>query len=291
LRGELYAIGGQAESGLLAQTLRYRRDAYSWSPLADKPSAASHLRAGVMQGRIVVPGGCGADGNALEAVESYEPDTDTWTVLAAELPAPVCDYALAAHEGSLYLFGGRAAPGAATATRAVWRLRPEATSWEPQPDMPGERAALSAVTLSDGIHLLGGQDRSGAATQDHWLFDPDLPSRPWRFGQPSLPSLPEPRAAFAAVGVLGGIWIIGGGLDRPLDAIVWDGRGSTWSHEPAVLPNPEGPPSPQRGVGIAFEGGKTVVVAGGESAAGRLLDLHLAYIRRFETIFVPARGR
>jgi hypothetical protein len=221
----------------------------------------------------------------VNVVEAYVPARDEWGALPS-LPVPVCGYGLVEMDGKAYLFGGRQRRDEPQSVSAgVWSLDPDATSWTVEAEMPLPRSDLAAVVDWRGeVHVLGGRDRQDELTTSHWIYNPTRSDRPWRESDP----LPEGRAGLSAFSFTHRLYVVGGGWDRKVDALVWE-PGGDWRWEPDLLPNPRGPagiPVPQRDAGLAtVDGGATIVLAGGRSADGRLLDGHLRI--KLERLFFP----
>ncbi|MFQ5460436.1 MAG: kelch repeat-containing protein, partial [Anaerolineae bacterium] len=236
VEGRLYAIGGagagdpQGATPVSTDTLVYDPQGLEWRALAPKPHGVHDAKAKALQGRAVVPGGCRADGQASPRVEVYDPGTNTWSA-AASLPEGRCGYGLAEYQGRLYLFGGRRGDDPATASDEVWRYDAVADRWLAEAPMPQPRSGLAAVLKGDDIHVLGGLDAAGRPTRDHWVFKPNPETVPWDTSPG--PQLPEARAGLAAASVAGRLYVVGGGSDRPLDAVFWLGApGADWRHDP-----------------------------------------------------------
>jgi hypothetical protein len=288
--GFLYAIAGIGEAGPVADVMRIRSPGQeggeaSWTARAAKPTAVEGVSAVALRGRIVVPGGCARDG-AVSSVEAYDPAFNTWSELPA-LPEARCAYGLAASEGRLYIFGGRSGPGPETASASVWRYDDNAERWVAEPDMPQSRSDLAAVADDAGeIHVLGGLDRNGNATPDHWVFRPNAAEVRWETG--AAAPLPEPRASLAVAFALDRLYVVGGGAGTSREAIVWDAvpPPGVWQSDPARFSNP-GPPVPQQGAAMVDAGAPTLVIVGGRAANGRLLSNHSLMQLIVSEIFIP----
>jgi DNA-binding CsgD family transcriptional regulator len=280
----VYVISGRGPSDLTEAVLRYRAADLRWERLAVKPTPVESASAVALQGRILVPGGCRADGRATAVVEVYDPGADAWSV-AAPLPAPVCGYALVVMEGDAFLFGGRTSDDPATALGAVWRYRPDEDAWVNEGEMPLPRSDLAAVADGSKIRLLGGRDRNGRPQSSHWIFRPfaDIDER-WDLD--SAPSLPEPRAGLGALKTpVGSLIVVGGGWDKALrDGTVVLGADGTWQSD-ARLPGF----TPQRGAGFVLSDNRWAVLVGGQ-AEHVVLNRHYRREVVAGTIFVPAHG-
>ena len=282
----LYAAGGVRADGVTDALLHFSQDRrFEWSELAPMPTAVSHVHGVFVSGQLLVPGGCDADGQPTDAIQAYDPTTDSWVAFDPPLPAPRCDYALAMAQGAVFVFGGRDGPESDSAQDTVWRLDPGGEEWAVEPEMPLPRYGLSAAPLDDAVHVVGGYDRSGEPTQDHWVFDPN-PRAADRWSSGDAPALSAPRAGLAAVTLLNRLFVVGGGAE-PTDPTVWE-AGTEWRYDPTVLPVPEiAARRPERGMGLTIEQNRYVVLAGGESSDGQLLDVHGFYEPFTNRIFVP----
>jgi hypothetical protein len=235
-----------------------------------------------------VPGGC-TDEGAVAAVEAFDPGTGAWSALP-DLPEPRCGYGLAASEGRLYLFGGRASDGPESASSEVWRFDDAGQTWLAEPEMPQPRSDVAAVADTSGaIHLLGGLDRNGSATPDHWVFRPNAAEVRWETG--SAAPLPDTRAALAVAWALDRLYVVGGGVEKSREAIVWEAVPSpgAWQEDPALFSDP-GHPVPQQGAAMVDAGATTLVIVGGKAANGLLLNNHSQIQLVVSEIFIPGGG-
>jgi DNA-binding CsgD family transcriptional regulator len=277
----VFVASGREATGVTTTTMRYRSGEFRWDNLADKPTAVEDARAVALQGRFLVPGGCQAGGQATRTVEVYDPDADRWTE-AAELPEPVCAYALVVVEGNAYLFGGRSSADPESASDSVYRYRPDDDLWTLEARMPLPRSDLAAVADGNRIRLLGGRDRGGQLQSSHWIYRP-FGSVDQRWDLDTAPPLPEARAGLGALGTpIGSVMVVGGGWDRTLtDGVIVLGRDGTWQPD-ARLPGI----TPQRGASFVLADNRWAVLLGGQ-ADGRLLNRHYRLDEVPGTIFVP----
>ena len=183
--GRLFIFGSDGRAD------RYEPAGARWSPLPPKPTPVSGALAATVGRVIYLPGGVDAAGKTLAAVETFDPRAQTWQAAAA-LPQPRRDYALAALEGRLYLFGGS---DGTTIQRDVFRYDPETRTWAAIDSLPRARAHAAAAAIDGRIYLVGGEDARGLlATVER--FDPTGPEGGrWE----TLPSLPQPVARPAAL--------------------------------------------------------------------------------------------
>ena len=228
-----------------------------WHEMAKMPTARSEMSAGVIDGRIYVPGGWGNGYDQSIALEMYDPATDSWTQLA-DLPFHVNHHATAVYNNALYVFGP---------DDIALRYDPAADSWAELAPMPENRWAGAAATLGDYIYFLGG---SGSSS-DLLRYDPAGDS--WTRLAPLL----QAREHTQAVALDGNLYALGGRWDRALNSVErYDPATDTWTRVPSMN-------QPRSGFGAAVWDGK-IVVAGGELLAP------LAIIDTIE-IFDPAQNR
>ena len=119
--------------------------AKGWRALAPMPTPRSEVAVAAVAGKIYVVGGFEGDGSPSDAVEAYDPVTDTWSEIAP-LPEPrhhAAATAVANH--FLYIFGGFAA-GFDTARATVYR-RPDVGGTSADADRP-RRTRRNAHRLS-----------------------------------------------------------------------------------------------------------------------------------------------
>jgi non-specific serine/threonine protein kinase len=228
-----------------------------WQEVAKMPSARSEMSAGVIDGRIYVPGGWGNGYDQSIALEMYDPATDSWTRLA-DLPFHVNHHATAVYNDALYVFGPEA---------AALRYDPAANAWEALAPMPEDRWAGAAAALGDFLYFVGG---SGSSS-DLLRYDPNSDS--WTRLAPLLQS----REHTQAVALNGQLYALGGRWDRGLNSVErYDPATDTWTRAPSMN-------QPRSGFGAAVWDGK-IVIAGGE------LISPLAIIDTIE-IFDPEKNR
>lgn len=169
----------------------------AWEVLAHMPAqrAAACARIGT---KIYVCGGENTTG-ALDAVESYDIGTDTWTTLNS-LPAPTSAHVCVALDDKLYVFGGTAS--------VAWVYDPAGDSWSPV--APPERTLYASAAALDGkVYYFGGTLSSGYTVATTQIYNAGLDS--WSPGE----LMPESRAGSFCSELGGRIYIIGGYHNPP----------------------------------------------------------------------------
>ena len=257
---------------------------------ASKPTAVRDVAGVAVQGKIIVPGGCAADGRATGVVEIYDPRTDTWRA-AAPLPAgrAVCGYGLAMLDGQVYLFGGRADEDASSATDAILRYDWSTDTWTVEPDrLLRPRADLAAAAFEGRIHVVGGRSPGGKPENNHWVFRPFEPTAD-RWDETAAP-LPDARAGHAlAVANVSGerLYVVGGGWNAHLDVgtLAYDLERGAWSEFAVVRGY-----TPDRGAGLAVLARQQLVLVGGQRLSGE--PLRQTYLRPLKyQIVLPTGGQ
>lgn len=165
---DIYIIGGKSDNETMGLTERYQIDSDSWETLPDKPTAVTDIDAVILRGAIYVPGGKLIDGSVTDVLEVFNLGENKWEVQAS-IPVKVSNYALAAFEGQLFLFGGW---DGKTVTDSVYRYDPSLREWFPCASMPTARMNASATVLGGKILVIGGSD----AEKDLAISEGYLPS-------------------------------------------------------------------------------------------------------------------
>jgi hypothetical protein len=171
----LYAIGGSSGASPcagvpLATVERYDIDSDQWTTVAPLPSPRSDLAAYAHGGKIYVFGGCtGSVVAVTNAVDVYDPVSDTWSTAPADMPtARSSIYAVGAKGGTVYVIGGQAG-GLQLTTNEAYKLA--ADSWRTDTPMPSPRAEMGVVSHGATIYTVGG-GLSGASSSLNLAFKP-----------------------------------------------------------------------------------------------------------------------
>lgn len=225
----VYIIGGSGQNGVTAGVQVYNPVEDSWSTGPDKPTAAANIGAAVVDDLVYVPGGLDADGRVLDVLEILDPGTGEWRA-GPSLPVPLCSYAIAADADGLYLFGGW---NGDRYVNSVLYLNTVAGVWIQVATMDVPVGYAAATVAGDRIHVIGGYDGETEHVT-HVAFDAGAAQRgenPWQ----TLAPMPEGRAGHAATALLGHVYVLGGGWQRPLeDNARYDVANDSWS----TLPSP-----------------------------------------------------
>jgi N-acetylneuraminic acid mutarotase len=164
--------------------------------------------------KIYVCGGEDSDG-ALDTVEVYDTQADSWTTLSS-LPAPTTGHVCVALDDKVYVFGGSGASSA---------YEPASDLWAPAA-APQQTFRACAAAFNGKIYYFGGSLPSGYTCSTTQIYDPLLDS--WSQGA----TMPESRAgAFCAE--LGGKIYVAGGYHNPPGGPVDSYTATLFEYDPA----------------------------------------------------------
>jgi N-acetylneuraminic acid mutarotase len=153
----IYAIAGTTEQGVTGSVEIYDPAQDTWTPLRSKPTPVGEVEAAVIGGRIYLPGGQLASGEATNILEIYDMGSDRW-VAGAPLPVSSIAPAVVAFEGRLYVFGGW---DGKRYHDMAFEYEPAADQWKEIAAMPTARAYAGAAVAGGRIYVTGGRNDSG----------------------------------------------------------------------------------------------------------------------------------
>ena len=252
----LYVLGGL--SGFFRPARRvsvYDPNRKVWNAGPSLPAPRHHFAAASLGQALFVSGGTDVAGHHLSH-QYWPPRDNLWRLalgsdrweIAAPMIEPRWGHRMVAHDGRLYVVGGRGPSG------RVLIYAPE-TGWRMGADMPQPRDHLSVVVVDGRIWAIGGRDPRSLARVD--IYDPAANS--WQPG-PDLPA----TTSGAAEGVLDGTIFIYGGeepsfFNGGIKDLHWmlDTRAAAQGWRPAPPP-----PLPVHGTNGAVLQGAFVIPAG-----------------------------
>lgn len=234
----------------------------SWSTAAPMPSAKKQFRNSTvtLDGNIYVIGGVlSANGAITDAVDIYDPESDSWSS-AASLPLPLWRSAAAVVNEKIYLFGGyRSTAGFPfSPSNQSFVYDPELNTWTEIASLSSTRGSQIAVAVSGQIHVIGGA--SSSASNAHDIYDPSLDE--WTTAEP----LPTARAGLAGnlVGnqiiVVGGYFLAGGVVSLSV-VEAYDLETDSWQ-------TLENMPTNRHGISAQTFDGKLIVFGGFATSPG-----------------------
>ncbi|XP_045700629.1 kelch-like protein 29 isoform X3 [Phyllostomus hastatus] len=163
--GKIYTLGGLGVAGNVDHVERYDTITNQWEAVAPLPKAVHSAAATVCGGKIYVFGGVNEAGRAAGVLQSYVPQTNTWSFI--ESPMIDNKYAPAVTlNGFVFILGGAYA-------RATTIYDPEKGNIKAGPNMNHSRQFCSAVVLDGKIYATGGIVSSeGPALGNMEAYDP-----------------------------------------------------------------------------------------------------------------------
>jgi DNA-binding CsgD family transcriptional regulator/N-acetylneuraminic acid mutarotase len=199
-RGQMYAIGGDRDSGVTGQVEAYSPATDTWSTRAAKPDPASNISGVVVGDRIFVPGGCTSTTGVIDRLGVYDPTRDSWAQ-GAPMPVAACGYALAVLDGMVYVLGGW--DGHAFMSQ-VQVYDPAQDVWGTRAALPSPRGFAAAGTIGSTIYVVGGYDGARELAD---VLAYDAGQNRW---SPRMP-MSTGRAGLGAAVVNNELYAIGGG--------------------------------------------------------------------------------
>lgn len=164
-----------------------------WTAQALMPTPRSLFGVGVVNGRVYAVGGRAlADNSLVEALEVYDPVTDTWSTLAP-LPTPRTGLAVGVANGILYAVGGNRS---GVAMGVVEAYDPTTNTWTSKAPLPTARFGLSVSVVEDRLYAIGGTANNGRDTDVVEAYDPS--SDTWTTRTP----MPTSRSFFGTAAVV-----------------------------------------------------------------------------------------
>jgi N-acetylneuraminic acid mutarotase len=161
------------------------------------------VEAAVIGGKIYLPGGQLASGEATNILEIYDIGNGQWFA-GAPLPVACIAPAVVAFEGRLYVFGGW---DGKRYYDMAFEYDPAANQWNELPAMPTARAYAGAAVAGGRIYVIGGRNDSGDLDVNE-VFSPAAESQSdaWESAGP----MPMKRAGMGLASVADTIHVVGG---------------------------------------------------------------------------------
>jgi len=215
INGILYAVAGGDVTGTPPATLQaYDRATDTWTEKAPMPSARSGFAVAAVNGILYAIGGyhrvLPAPFEMTQAVEAYDPVTDSWTT-KADVPFAEFSSAAVAAGGFIYVIGGANFNGE---TPAVQRYDPVTNTWTRVKDLELPVAGKAAAAFNGRIFAMGGTGFHVNALSRNDEYDPIADT--WT----PRSAVPTPRLGMKAAELNGLIYAVGGRVqDVPTDIV------------------------------------------------------------------------
>lgn len=217
ISGKVFFVGGGNYScGVTPELQSYTPGSNTWTTLPNMPTARYEFGAAELNGQLYAVGGnpgCGSPGNAIRAVEAYDPVGNTWSS-KTPLPTGLWDAGVASVNGLLYVIGGF--------STAVYVYDPGANSWSTKSPLPVAFSQGATAVANGIIYVIGGNQGNQATVQ---AYNPLTDS--WS----TKANLPTPRSNCTAATLNGFIYVAGGYTSTGVVATVeaYNPSTDTWS--------------------------------------------------------------
>ncbi len=248
----------------------------NWTNIGNSPAAKSEAPAVVYGGEYYVFNGFLQNIKISNALEKYNPATNTWTSLK---PMPTVNGKITAvtHNGTalvgdvVWIAGGRVGDNPGAVTDAVWLYDISEDSWTKGPSLPLRRGGGGLARLGNALHYVGGFDANASCDVDiHLKYDLGNPGAGWQDLTSSSP-MPMARNHFGTVTLGGKLYAVGGqhghdGCGGGVDVTTvhaYDPVTDRWARL-ADLPQVQSHTEPS-----TFVHNGKIVVVGGSSSGGR----------------------
>jgi DNA-binding CsgD family transcriptional regulator len=174
-----------------------------WSQLPGLLTPRSGLAVTNYNNKIITIGGESLQG-ICHNVESYDPQTNEWTILSSK-PTAVTDISAAVIGSKIYIPGGLLANGLNTNKMEIYN--PQSNQWEEGKPLPKPLSGYALAVYDGQMYLFGGWDGS-QVVNNAYTYDPRNDT--WT----QISPMPTAREYAGAEVVGGKIYVIGG----------WDGQ-------------------------------------------------------------------
>jgi hypothetical protein len=153
--GKVYYFGGYALPLQSPANTAWRLDpaTNTWTVLAGMPRLRAAGGAAALGEYIYVAGG------SSSTIDRYSPASNSWTSIAVDDPAPRDHTVVVAHQGELWILGGRSRVSGNTTSVLIFD--PQSGATRPGPPMIVGRSGFAAASLGDALVAAGGESLSG----------------------------------------------------------------------------------------------------------------------------------
>lgn len=218
-----------------------------WVERAQMPTRRAWLAAAAWERRLLAVGGETPEG-VTDAVEIYDPATDTW-MRGAPKPTPAAYIGAAVLGGQVFVPGGCTADGAALSVLEVYD--PATDTWTTAAPLPRPLCGYALASHGDRLYLFGGTDGQRYLNA---VYVYDLQTDRWEEHTP----MPMDQALAAAAPLGDNIYVVGGyraGQEQTTCAVYHPAQ-NAWSACPPLT-------LARGGLGLVPFGGQLYAVGGG----------------------------
>ena len=185
----------------------YGTEAASWKRIAPiNGLGRSRPAAAAVDGKIYLFGGEISGGGRADAVDEYDPGTNTWTVQAGLMPYPASNICAIVLGTNVYIPGGYDASANYLNTLQVYHTVSDYWETITTDPLPVGFAGAGCAALNGKLYVFGGTNLDGYRSTAY-VYDPAAAAGSrWT----TLPSMANARAYLAGVAANGKIYAIGG---------------------------------------------------------------------------------
>jgi hypothetical protein len=224
---------------------------------------------GIVENKIYVIGGRN-DSTILDAIEVYDPITDSWDVLTTKLPTPRYDVGSTIYDNKIYIIGGSRGPY--WNTSLVERFDPIENKWDTVQSLPNARAALGACSYSDFIYVIGGYHWDSLIVYYENTVEFLLPSPPSDTAWIGREPLNIPRSNLGVTFFNNKIYAIGGSYYGSLNSVEYYLSNNWYFGEPML--------HARSGLGVESDG-DYIYAIGGDDNGMLLKSVDISYADSF----------
>jgi hypothetical protein len=172
--GKIYVIAGIVRGhrgGFVPWADRYDPETEQWEQLPDAPRPRDHFQCAVVDGKIYAAGGRRTSHETGELfdlvipeVDVFDPETQVWSTLPADLPTPRAGNSTFAHDCRVVVAGGESmAHGHAHDEVEAWHVYNEI--WETWPSMNRGRHGTGHLLHNNYIYTCSGSGGRGGGPE------------------------------------------------------------------------------------------------------------------------------
>lgn len=177
----------------------------AWTEEPSLPAPRGALAATVADGRIIVAGGVGPDGDVLATSLVFDPADTVWED-GPQMTVRREHFAMTTAGGDVYAIAGRIG-GIGDNHDTVEVLREGSDAWAPAPSLEHSRGGIGAASIEGVPCAAGGEEPEGTIAPVECLVD-----RSWEI----VAELATPRHGLAVSAFVGRLHVIGGGPEPGL---------------------------------------------------------------------------
>lgn len=269
---KIYAIGGDANNGIVGVNEVYDTVANTWSTAAPMPTARTTGATAVI-GNVIYTfgGGVTGGGNTVNTVEAYDTVTNTWSKKTST-PIPINSVPAVVLNGLIYLIGGFNNNQRLT---TVMSYNPATDSWTTLSPLKVGKSNSSVALLGSTIITAGGLgvDNTNGTTDTEGY---NALTNSWT----TLAPAPQPRFG-SCYGAIDGVFYVAAGHSANgattfTSMISYNPGTNSWTSGLPAIPNAV------VGTGSATVGGRLYCLGGGST--GQLAGTSFNYVQIYQPV-------